>query len=112
MWLRELPFNGANLRKLDIIDLGNFALEEAILSAVSGRVQCLAVSGNHAECITNHFIGLQELHLGVLEVNLKDMWQALGTTLESLSIRHVASSIYKGTIGGNRFRRRPLGSAR
>lgn len=98
MWLRELPFNGANLRKLDIIDLGNFALEEAILSAVSGRVQCLAVSGNHAECITNHFIGLQELHLGVLEVNSKDMWQALGTTLESLSIRRVASSIYKDTM--------------
>lgn len=55
-WIGALASNGAMLRKLNIIDLGNFALGEEILSAVHGHVQ-------HTQRISTCFSELQELYL-------------------------------------------------
>lgn len=85
------------LCKLDIY-LSNFALENTILSTLRGRVQCLSPLAPHPHLIAAHFTELQELHLEVLKVDAKDMWMALGPTLESLSIRIVMPDVYKGTV--------------
>lgn len=98
-WIRALATNGAVLRKLHISFPWNVPLEEHILSAVPGRVQCLVIRGKRTQLITANCIGLQELDLLELAVDAEDMWRAVGPTLESLSIGRVAASIYPKTMG-------------
>lgn len=97
-WIGALARNGAMLCKLDVIDLENGPLVEAVLGAVQGRVQCLSVRGEFARHVNTHFVRPQELHLSVLKDVSKDMWEALGPSLESSSNRIVMPHAYKDAM--------------
>lgn len=99
-WMRALGASGIVLRELDISSVADALLEEAILWAVLGQVECLSVPGCHVQKIANHFAGLRDLVLSsVPERDTTGVWRARGPTLESLSIRGMMADIYKDTLG-------------
>lgn len=62
-WLQALASNRAALHTVEMDGATNLPLEKAVLSAIRGRVERLAISGMQAELVGTHFVGLRELRL-------------------------------------------------
>lgn len=109
--INVLASNGAVQCELEIHDLRNRPLEEAILFAVRGRVEILSIWGFHIKLVASHFVGLRELHLNSMpKEDTNPLWRALGPSLELLFIRVSGEEMDEGTLGSIQLHCRKLTS--
>lgn len=92
-WVNALASHCTGLQRLDISNLTNAPLEEAILSS-SRSVQDLAVNPAHAPLIGSRFAGLRRLLLTAPPQDAEEMWRAVGSSLELVSIGHEHDPAY------------------